>query len=87
MSQGSTARHRADIGEGESLIFAGIDTMMCVHGTLSHAFHLGYYPVLAQDICASVKSEWHEFAVNLIGIKFGLVTTSNEIMQIWDKAK
>ena len=69
----------------KSLIFGGIDTAVCVDSTLRHAFHLGYYVVLARDICGSDQADRHESALKLLGTFYGLVTTTPEIMQIWDR--
>jgi len=69
----------------KTLIFSGIDTAVCVDSTLRHGFHLGYYCVLAEDICASSRPKRHEYAVELIGSQFGMVTTTKEIMKVWDK--
>ena len=71
----------------KSLIFSGIDTAVCVDTTLRHGFHLGYYVVMAQDICASPQPFRQECAVKLVESQYGFVTTSKEIMQIWDKVK
>ena len=71
----------------KSLIFSGIDSAVCVDTTLRHGFHLGYYVVMAHDLCASPQSSRHECAMKLVESQYGFVTTSKEIMQIWDKAK
>lgn len=71
----------------KSLIFSGIDIAVCVDTTLRHGFHLGYYGVMAQDLCASPLPYRQECATKLVDSQFGLVTTSKEIMQIWDKGK
>jgi ureidoacrylate peracid hydrolase len=68
----------------KTLIFSGLDTAVCVDTTLRHAFHLGYYVVLAADICTSPSRERHVFAVNLIREMWGCVTSSTEISAIWN---
>ncbi|MBI4632701.1 MAG: cysteine hydrolase family protein [Deltaproteobacteria bacterium] len=71
----------------KSIIFSGIDSAVCVDTTLRHGFHLGYYVVLAKDLSASPQPARQECAINLIGSQYGFVSTSKEIMQLWDKAK
>jgi len=68
-----------------SLIFSGIDTGVCVDSTLRHAFHQGYYIVLAKDICGSDNPARHAMAIQSIGAYYGLVATTQEIVQIWDR--
>ncbi len=70
-----------------SLIFSGIDTAVCVDSTLRDAFHRGYYVVLAKDICGSDNPERHKMAIQTIGAFYGLVATTQEIMQIWNRFK
>lgn len=71
----------------KSIIFSGIDSAVCVDTTLRHGFHLGYYVVLAKDMSASPQPSRQECAINLVESQYGFVTTSKNIMQIWDKAK
>lgn len=71
----------------KSLIFSGIDTAVCVDTTLRHGFHLGYYVVMAKDLCASPDPFRQECAVKLVESQYGFVTTSKEVIQIWDKIK
>lgn len=71
----------------KSIIFGGIDSAVCVDTTLRHGFHLGYYPVLAKDISASPLPARQECAINLVDSQYGFVSTTKEIMQLWDKAK
>jgi nicotinamidase-related amidase len=71
----------------KSLIFSGIDSAVCVGTTLRHGFHLGYYVVMAKDLSASPLPSRQECAIDLVDSQFGFVTTSKNIMQLWDKAK
>lgn len=71
----------------KSLIFSGIDSAICVDTTLRHGYHLGYYVVMAHDISASPQALRQECAMKQVESNFGFVTTSKDIMQIWNKAK
>jgi nicotinamidase-related amidase len=71
----------------KSLIFSGISTATCVDSTLRHGFHLGYYTVLAEDICAAIQPGEHEYAVQVLGRQYAMVTTTKGIMKIWDKGQ
>jgi ureidoacrylate peracid hydrolase len=71
----------------KTLIFSGIDTGICVSSTLRHAFHLGYYVVLAEDISAATVPERHNVEAKTIEEVFGFVTSTPGIMQIWEKTK
>lgn len=69
-----------------TIIFAGVQTNICVEATLRHAHALGYYCVVAEDCVASHTPPAH--AMTLANVKFvlGDVVTLADIADLWEKA-
>ena len=71
----------------KTLVFGGIDSAVCVDTNIRHAFHLGYYTIFASDICASPDPDRHTSAIKLIQSQYGFVTTTSEIVKVWDSKR
>jgi ureidoacrylate peracid hydrolase len=66
-----------------TLIFAGVQTQVCVESTLRDAHSLGYYCVVPQDCVASHTPPAHEATLAGVRFLFGDVTTAGELKSIW----
>jgi len=68
-----------------TIVFAGVQTNICVEATLRHAHALGYYCVVAEDCVASHTPPAH--AMTLANVKFvlGDVITLAGIAPLWKK--
>lgn len=67
----------------DTLVFAGVQTNVCVESTLRDAHSLGYYPVVARDCVMSHMPQEHAASLNTIGFLFGDVIDSAEIAEHW----
>ncbi len=67
-----------------TLVFTGFLTNVCVETSARHAYMKGYYVVLVSDCADSFTRQEHESAVFNIKNYFGKVTTSNELIKIWE---
>lgn len=66
-----------------TIIFAGVQTNVCVEATLRHAHALGFYCVVPLDCVASHTPSAHEATLNNVRFLFGDVTTLGEVLDIW----
>jgi nicotinamidase-related amidase len=66
-----------------ALVFAGVQTQVCVESTLRDAHSLGYYCVVPQDCVASHTPPAHEATLAGVRFLFGDVTTAAELKSIW----
>jgi nicotinamidase-related amidase len=67
----------------KTVITTGVSTNACVESTSRDAFELGHYLCVPRDAVASWDNRLHEATLETINHRFGLVTTSQEIMSIW----
>lgn len=72
----------------ERLVVAGVDTHICVEGTVRHAHDLGYQVDLLQDLVATrgENREFHENSVKVMGKYFGRLITSEDALARWQHA-
>ena len=70
-----------------SIVFAGVQTNVCVEATLRHAHALGFYCVVPQDCVASHTPPAHEATLNNVRFLFGDVTTLDDVVKAWAPAK
>lgn len=68
-----------------SLIMTGVASSGCVASTARGGFMHDYYIVFVSNCSASFSVESHEAALANISDIFGVVVTSDEIMNIWGK--
>lgn len=64
-------------------IVTGVSTNVCVESTLRDAFETGYYVAIPSDATASWDMELHEATLRTVTHRFGLVTTTDEILGVW----
>jgi len=68
-------------GGVESLIVTGTVTQICVEETAREAFHYGYKTTLVSDAVSSYLPDLHAATLKNFGLKFGWVSTTNEVLQ------
>ncbi|MBI2024623.1 MAG: cysteine hydrolase [Candidatus Harrisonbacteria bacterium] len=61
----------------DTLVFAGIDTAICVESTLRDAFNVGYDVILLSDATASLNTSHYSGTLEKVGANFGLVMTTD----------
>lgn len=64
-----------------TLIVAGVSTTLAVEGTVRAAANRGLRAVVAEDCCASVPQEWHEFSARNVLPLLAEVVSAAEIEQ------
>lgn len=69
--------------EVTTLLFAGVNTNVCVETTARHAAGLGYHVVPLADLCAAGTVAEHEAALHNIGRYFGAVARSGAVLESW----
>jgi ureidoacrylate peracid hydrolase len=69
----------------KTLIMTGISSNTCVESTSRDGFMLDYYVVFVDDCAGDFTKEWHDGAVANIELRFGLVTTADEVERIWSE--
>tara|TARA_Y100000310_G_scaffold345714_1_gene468712 strand:+ start:6621 stop:7253 length:633 start_codon:yes stop_codon:yes gene_type:complete len=68
--------------QADTIIFAGIDTYICVEHTIRDAFNMGYNVIAIEDCLASRNSAFHKNSLKVIEETFGLVIDLNKFMLI-----
>lgn len=66
-----------------TIVFAGVQTNVCVESTLRDAHALGFYAVLAADCVASHTAELHEATLKNVAFLLGDVLPRAAIADIW----
>ena len=69
----------------KTVITTGVSTNVCVESTLRDAFETGYYVCLPSDATASWNMALHESTIETIRHRFGIVTKTEDIEDIWNK--
>jgi ureidoacrylate peracid hydrolase len=69
--------------EIRTLVVTGVSTNVCVESTLRNAFELTYYVCVPEDGVASWDRVLHEATLKNINARFGLVTSCEALMAIW----
>lgn len=67
----------------ESVLVTGVATNVCVETTARDAYMFDYYVTLVEDCAAAYDARLHENTLENIRRNFGLVATSEEIMDTW----
>ena len=70
----------------ETVITTGVSTNVCVESTLRDAFETGYYVAIPADATASWDMALHEATLQTVNLRFGLVTTTEEILSVWQES-
>jgi len=63
----------------KTIVLGGVATNMGVESTARDAYERGYAIVLAEDICASMKAEWHDFAIQNILPRISRIMASTDV--------
>ena len=63
----------------DTVVFAGVDTSICVESSLRDAFNRGWDVILLSDATASLNNVFYETTLAEVGDNFGLVMTSHEL--------
>jgi ureidoacrylate peracid hydrolase len=66
-----------------TLVFAGVQTNVCVETTLRDAASRGFYPIVASDCVASHTHHLHEASIENIRTFFGGVADRSTIARLW----
>jgi ureidoacrylate peracid hydrolase len=66
----------------DTIVFAGIDTYICVESTVRDAFNRGYDVILVKDCVASRNPRNHETTLEQVAEAFGLVVSSAELLRM-----
>ena len=67
-----------------SLVVTGTVTQICVEETAREAFHHGYKTTMAADAVSSFAPDLHEATLRNFAMKFGWVSSSDEILAALD---
>jgi ureidoacrylate peracid hydrolase len=63
----------------DTIIFAGIDTSICVESSLRDAFNRGWDVILIADATASLNQEYYKTTISEVTENFGLVMSSAKL--------
>lgn len=66
-----------------TLVFAGVQTQVCVESTLRDAHALGHLCVVPQDAVASHTPALHEATLNNVRFLFGDVCLTDDVVHAW----
>ena len=70
-----------------TVVPTGVSTNVCVESTLRDAFEHTYYVCVPEDGCASWDMDLHAATMKTANARFGLVTSVDEVISIWDAAQ
>jgi nicotinamidase-related amidase len=70
----------------DSLLFAGVATEVCVESSLRDGLFNDFYVSLVEDCSASYSAEAHSASVAVVRQHFGSVTSSEELLSLWQQA-
>ncbi len=73
----------------ENILVTGVDTHICVEGTVRDGFDLGYRMLVLEDLVATRASaaSSHQSSLAVIRRYFGLVLTSADLLQRWESSR
>lgn len=66
-----------------ALVFAGVQTNVCVETSLRDAYSLGFHVAVAADCVASHTAELHEATLKNVRFLFGDVLSGREVAALW----
>jgi ureidoacrylate peracid hydrolase len=67
----------------ESVLVTGVATNVCVETTARDAYMYDYYVTMLEDCAAAYDPKLHEATLENIRLHFGLVASSDEIIETW----
>jgi ureidoacrylate peracid hydrolase len=70
----------------KTLVITGMDTIFCVETAIRNGYDLGYKIVIPTDMIAgnAKAKEMNERTLELVRKTYGALTTSTELIDIWD---
>jgi len=71
----------------DTVIYAGIDTCICVENSLREGFNKGYDVILVEDAVASSWQELHQATLEKVKGSFGLVLTTEQLIDMLHATK
>lgn len=71
----------------QSVLVCGVATNVCVETTTRDAYMFDYYVTMVEDCSAAYDSKLHETTLENIRRHFGLVASSREIAETWQRLK
>lgn len=71
----------------DTLVYAGVQTNVCVESTLREGHSRGYYSVVVEDCVASHMEGEHRATLNTVRFLLGDVLPSAEIIRFWEESK
>lgn len=71
----------------KTVVVKGGETNVCVGSTARDALMYDYHAILPEDCIAGFDKELHRYGLQILDRYFGVVTTSKEIINIWNRQK
>lgn len=62
------------------IVLSGVFTNLCVESTARAAFDLGFKGIVASDACAAFTPEFHQNALNSLGLIYANILSTDEIL-------
>ncbi len=67
----------------ETLIFAGVQTNVCIEATIRDAYNHGFHVVVAEDCVASHTAALHDATLQNVRALLGSVCAASDIQEAW----
>ena len=67
----------------QTVVFAGVQTHVCIESSLRDASARGYYVVVPGDCVGSFDRDLHDKTLRCVEMHFGDVVGSNDLMELW----
>lgn len=68
-----------------TVLLCGLTTDVCVGSTARDAYQQDFHVITLSDCTAEVSREQHESALATLAMNFGLVCTSTEVIDVWQR--
>ena len=66
-----------------TVVFAGVQTHVCIESSLRDASARGYYVVVPGDCVGSFDRDLHDKTLRCVEMHFGDVVGSNDLLELW----
>lgn len=73
--------------QADTVIFAGVDTAICVENTLTDAFNIGYDVILVEDATASSWPKIGQATIRKVAGSYGWVVTTERLIELLCSSK
>lgn len=67
----------------QTVVFAGVQTHVCIESSLRDASARGYYVVVSGDCVGSFDRDLHDKTLRCVEMHFGDVVGSNDLLELW----